>query len=102
MEVTTERDAVPRSGSEPPPRKSRAVAEAVAGPLLIVACALFALRGFAFHPLLTNRHPDILGFWLPRFAFLGRSLRAGDVALWNPYEMAGYRFAADPQSGWLA
>jgi hypothetical protein len=21
--------------------------------------------------------------------------------VWNPYEMAGYRFAADPQSGWL-
>jgi hypothetical protein len=73
----------------------------VAGPLLIVASVLFALRGFVFHPLLTNSHVDILSFWLPRFAFLGRSLAAGHVPLWNPFEMAGYRFAADPQSGWL-
>ena len=73
----------------------------VAGPLLIVASVLFALRGFVFHPLLTNSHVDILGFWVPRFAFLGRSLAAGHVPLWNPFEMAGYRFAADPQSGWL-
>ena len=62
---------------------------------------LFALRGFAFHPLLTNHHPDILAFWLPRFSFLGRELAAGHVPLWNPNEMLGYRFAADPQSGWL-
>ena len=62
---------------------------------------LFALRGFAFHPLLTNDHPDILAFWLPRFAFLGRELSAGHIPLWNPNEMLGYRFAADPQSGWL-
>src|ERR1700693_1797250 len=72
-----------------------------AGPMLIVASVLFALRGFVFHPLLTNSHVDILSFWLPRFAFLGRSLAAGHVPLWNPFEMAGYRFAADPQSGWL-
>jgi hypothetical protein len=69
--------------------------------VIIVAGVLFALRGFAFHPLLTNRQPDILAFWLPRFAFLGRSLAAGHVPLWNPFEMLGYRFAADPQSGWL-
>lgn len=72
-----------------------------AGPALIVAFVLFALRGFAFQPLLTNHHPDILAFWLPRFAFLGRELAAGRIPLWNPYEMIGYRFAADPQSGWL-
>jgi hypothetical protein len=74
---------------------------AVAGPALIVAGVLFALRGFAFHPLLTNDHPDILAFWLPRFAYLGRELSAGHIPLWNPNEMLGYRFAADPQSGWL-
>lgn len=72
-----------------------------AGPLLIVASVLFALRGFVFHPLLTNSQVDILSFWVPRFGFLGRSLAAGHVPLWNPFEMAGYRFAADPQSGWL-
>jgi hypothetical protein len=74
---------------------------AAAGPALIVACVLFALRGFAFSPLLTNQHPDILAFWLPRLSFLGRSLASGHVPLWNPFEMTGTRFAADPQAGWL-
>jgi hypothetical protein len=86
------------AGQRPRARRTLAVA---AGPALIVACVLFALRGFAFTPHLTNDHFDILSFWLPRFTFLARSLNAGHVPLWNPYEMMGYRFAADPQSGWL-
>ncbi len=79
----------------------RRLGAAVAGPAIIIAGVLFALRGFVFHPLLTNEHPDILTFWLPRFSFLGRELSAGHIPLWNPNEMLGYRFAADPQSGWL-
>jgi hypothetical protein len=79
----------------------RRVLAAWAGPLLIVALAMFALRGFAFSDRLTNEHPDLLAFWLPRWTFLGRSVAAGMVPIWNPYEMLGYRFAADPQSGWL-
>jgi hypothetical protein len=74
----------------------------VAGPVLIVACVLIALRGFAFANLLSNQHPDLLSFWLPRSCFMGRSLSAGHVPLWNPFEMAGTPFAADPQSGWLS
>ncbi len=81
--------------------RARRVLAVVAGPALIVACVVFALRGFAFLPRLTNDHFDILSFWLPRFTFLARGLEAGHVPLWNPYEMMGYRFAADPQSGWL-
>ncbi|MBA3689891.1 MAG: hypothetical protein H0W82_00575 [Actinobacteria bacterium] len=81
--------------------RSRQIVRALTGPALIAACVLFALRGFAFTPHLTNDHFDILSFWLPRFTFLARSLDAGHVPLWNPYEMMGYRFAADPQSGWL-
>ncbi len=76
-------------------------ASALAGPLLIFASVLFAMRGFAFTNSLTNQHPDILSFWLPRSCLLGRSLAAGHVPLWNPFEMAGVPFAADPQSGWL-
>lgn len=98
------------AGTEAPPREAsapvrnerlRRVGAACAGPAIIVAGVLFALRGFAFHPLLTNEHPDILAFWLPRFAYLGRELASGHIPLWNPNEMLGYRFAADPQSGWL-
>lgn len=82
-------------------RTGRGFAAAVAGPAIIVMSVLITLRGFAFHADLTNHHPDILAFWLPRYAFLGRTLAAGHIPLWNPFEMAGYRFAADPQSGWL-
>jgi hypothetical protein len=71
------------------------------GPALIVASVLIAMRGFAFANLLSNQHPDVLSFWLPRSCLLGRSLAAGHVPLWNPFEMAGTPFAADPQSGWL-
>lgn len=81
--------------------RAHRVLAAVAGPALIVACVLFALRGFVFHDRLTQAHPDILTFWLPRFSFLGRSLAAGHIPLWNPFEMAGARYAADPQGGWL-
>ena len=95
-------DAAPRvASSSARNARWRLVGEACAGPALIVAGVLFTLRGFAFHPLLTNDHPDILAFWLPRFSFLGRELSAGHLPLWNPNEMLGYRFAADPQSGWL-
>lgn len=79
----------------------RRIAAAWAGPLLITGLVLFALRGFVFHDRLTNEHPDLLSFWLPRWTFLGRQVAAFHVPLWNPFEMAGYRFAADPQSGWL-
>ncbi|MGZ8588540.1 MAG: YfhO family protein [Actinomycetota bacterium] len=79
---------------------SRRVAASLAGPALIVAGTLFALRGFAFGANITDSHPDILTFWLPRFSFLGRSVAAGHIPLWNPFEMLGYRYAADPQGGW--
>lgn len=79
---------------------SRRAAASAGGPLLIVVGTLFALRGFVFGANITDSHPDILTFWLPRFSFLGRSLAAGHIPLWNPFEMLGYRFAADPQGGW--
>jgi Bacterial membrane protein YfhO len=87
--------------AEPRSRPRRVVA-AVAGPALIVVSVLIALRGFAFANLLTNQHPDILTFWLPRSCLMGRSLGAGHVPLWNPFEMIGTPFAADAQSGWLS
>jgi hypothetical protein len=104
MDTAVAPDEVPERDHDGPnapgPRRRRWMA-AAAGPVLIVACVLFALRGFVFSPLLTNQHPDILAFWLPRLSFLGRSLASGHVPLWNPFEMTGTRFAADPQAGWL-
>jgi len=75
---------------------------AVGGPLVIVAAVFVVLRGIAFLPRLPDVHPDVLSFWLPRSCQLGRALVEGRVPLWNPFEMAGTPFAADPQSGWLS
>jgi len=66
-----------------------------------VVLVVFAMRGFAFRDALTNQHPDILAFWLPHFCFLGQSLSHGHIPLWNPNQMVGMPYAADPQSGWL-
>jgi hypothetical protein len=106
MTILTRRAPAEPGDSETPPPPDRAerrrrIGRALAGPSLIVASVLFAMRGFAFEPLLTNRHPDILAFWLPQYCFLGRSLAAGHIPAWNPFQFAGTPFAADPQSGWL-
>lgn len=58
------------------------------------------MRGFVLHGRIVSA--DILGFWLPQYCHLGRSLRAGNVPAWNPLLMGGAPFAADPQSGWMA
>lgn len=79
----------------------RRVGTACAGPALIVASVLFALRWFPFGDALTTQHPDILANWLPHYCFLGTSLADGHVPVWNDLQMAGVPFASDPQSGWL-
>ncbi len=99
---TAERGApAPPAARAATPSLSRRLATSLAGPALIVASVVVAERGFVFARLLTNQHPDILSFWLPRSCLMGRSLAAGHVPLWNPFEMTGTPFAADPQSGWL-
>jgi hypothetical protein len=101
METAT-RTETPATPPRPVDRERwRRLAVALGGPALIVGSVLFAMRGFAFVPNLTNQHPDILTFWLPRSCLMGRALASGHVPLWNPFEMAGTPFAADPQSGWL-
>ncbi len=83
------------------PSRPRRILFGLAGPALIVGSVAVAMRGFIFANLLTNQHPDILAFWLPRFCFLGKSLAAGHIPQWNPFLQTGTPYAADPQSGWL-
>jgi len=103
METATRPPRDPRRADEPPPPSTaRRVLNATAGPTLIVGSVLFALRGIAFLSNLSDQHPDILSNWLPRSCMLGRAIADGHVPLWNPFEMSGTWFAADPQSGWLS
>ena len=97
----TQRDPM-RADEPPPPSTARRMLDAAAGPALIVGSVLIALRGIAFLPNLSDQHPDILSFWLPRSCMLGRAIAESHVPLWNPFEMSGTWFAADPQSGWLS
>jgi hypothetical protein len=59
------------------------------------------MHGFWLAPRLTNQHLDLLAQWYPRWCYLGRSLRAGHIPTWLPYQFGGLPFASDPQSGWL-
>ncbi len=103
METATRPQRDPtRADEPPPPSRARRLVNAAAGPTLIVGSVLIALRGIAFLPNLSDQHPDILSFWLPRSCMLGRAIANGHVPLWNPFEMSGTWFAADPQSGWLS
>lgn len=92
----------PRASAPPIRSTLRRSVIALAGPALILVSVLVALRGIAFFGLLSDQHPDVLSFWLPRSCLLGRSLAQGHVPLWNPFEMIGTPFAADAQSGWLS
>jgi hypothetical protein len=65
----------------------------------IVVGALLILNGFVFRGLINVA--DTLQAWLPTYCFLGKALRAGHIPAWNPFQLGGTPFAADPQSGWL-
>ena len=75
--------------------------EQIAGPALITGAVLIVLHQIAFGGRVSSQHPDVLGFWLPTYCFLGENLAAGHIPAWNPHVMAGVPFAADPQSGWM-
>ena len=77
----------------------RAALPMLAGPGLIVSGVAWALRDFLVRNLSTSG--DIVRYWLPMYAELGRSLRAGNVLAWTPHVLGGMPFAADPHSGWL-
>ena len=43
---------------------------------------------------------DSVTQFYPWYGFLGERLRAGELPVWNPSNLAGAPFAGDPQSGW--
>ena len=98
---TATREAPVASSKEPGRDRLVRTATAIAGPALIVGAILVVYRGYVFHDVLMSRHLDILAYYLPNNCFLGETLRAGHIALWNPYTLGGTPFAADPLSGWM-
>ncbi|MDQ3327948.1 MAG: YfhO family protein [Chloroflexota bacterium] len=44
---------------------------------------------------------DAATLFYPAYAFLGESLSSLRLPVWNPYQVSGTPFAADPQSGWM-
>ena len=77
------------------------LARAIAGPALIAIAVITVDRVYVFHNVVSSQGVDMLAFSLPTYCFLGKTLAAGHIALWNPFTMAGAPFAADPQSGWM-
>ena len=66
-------------------------------------CVLFALTVASMWGFLGDEPivgPDPATQYYPWYAFLGESLRAGDIPAWNPHQFSGAPFAADPLSGW--
>ncbi|MER3404118.1 MAG: hypothetical protein C4289_02185, partial [Chloroflexota bacterium] len=64
---------------------------------LIAALVLLFLPQVAF----SDRLPAHTDFWtheFPNSVFLQRSLRAGELPLWNPYILSGTPHFSDPQS----
>jgi uncharacterized protein YbaR (Trm112 family) len=86
-------------GSMPLSRLLAANQDAAAGGLLALLVVIFAW------PLAVQGHlPNSIDFILqyyPNLAFLGSSLRAGELPLWNPLVFAGTPYLADPQSAVL-
>ncbi len=70
------------------------------------ACLLLGLLAIAlpWQLSLLGYLPNSIDFLLqyyPNLVFLGNSLKAGELPLWNPHVFAGTPYLADPQSGVL-
>ena len=73
--------------------------------MLALGALALATAGFFWRLLFTPQvwmpvgGGDLVSFLYPIYSFIARSIRAGDVPLWNPYLYGGAPFAADNQSG---
>lgn len=75
----------------------RAWALEAAGPILITAAVLVSMWRTVLGRIPNG---DALTLWIPLWTYLGRSLHAGHLPLWQNNLMSGAPFAADAQSGW--
>lgn len=67
--------------------------------ILLITLALHSQRNLLSGEVLLGMDP--LTFFFPMYSYLGDRLRSLDVPQWNPYQLSGVPFAADPQSGWM-
>ena len=72
----------------------------------VVACLFLILLAilFPWQLSLLGYLPNSIDFLLqyfPNLAFLGNSLKSGELPLWNPFVFAGTPYLADPQSAVL-
>ena len=65
---------------------------------LLVALTIFAEWGLLRGGAVVGT--DAVTQYIPWYSFLGDQLRSGNVPGWNPYQLSGTPFAADPLSGW--
>ncbi len=71
----------------------------LAAPLLLLALTLVVAGPLLAGDTIVGQ--DDVNFFYPLFSYLGASLGAGHVPVWNPYQFSGTPFAGDPQSGWM-
>lgn len=74
---------------------------AVAGPLVIAIGVVWVLSDFALGGKISTAHSDTTTFFVPKYCFLGSSLKSGTIPGWDPHAMLGAPFASDPLSGWM-
>ncbi|MCA1740571.1 MAG: hypothetical protein LC740_17660, partial [Actinobacteria bacterium] len=70
---------------------------------VVAVFVLFALTVVAAWDFLSGEilvGPDAATQYYPWYFFLGESLRSGEIPGWNPHQVSGTPFAADPLSGW--
>jgi hypothetical protein len=72
--------------------------------VLLALLGAFFLLGVAPHLAPTPRtgiSRDLYAYFFPRYVHVGRSLLAGELPLWNPWELCGVPFLASGQAGAL-
>ncbi|MEJ7654866.1 MAG: hypothetical protein WKH64_16775 [Chloroflexia bacterium] len=88
-------------GSEAPDEGRAAPGLLRSARVVDVALLLGALCIMYWRILFANRPfgEDTGGFFAPLYSLLSRALLSGDIPGWNPHQMAGLPYAADPQIG---